>query len=375
MRSGSLSRRYLAPLAVCAVLLGLAGCSTTPSSTAAVAAPIAGRGVGQPSTFLGANLDAVGCGSTGRCVAVGTSFEPDPATAAVSTSNDGGLSWQAAGGGVASGATMLGASCAARVCMVIGRSLVGALIYASPRPGAGFAPSIRTSASSLAEGVACAGLRWCLAVSADSTHLWAATSLDAGSTWTSGGTLPATTATVLRLSCSSTADCLASAVTTTGAAELLVTHDGGLSWTPASLPSQPAALSVLGGACEDATQCYAIVSTSQAGASALLQSDDGGSSFTVPSGAPAQVAVPLAVACASTTCVVVGKAASGAAEAAQLPTLGSGRMLSLSYAPTPLLSVSCSSPTRCVAASSASLVVLSTSVPKPSQDKGRQPQG
>ena len=372
MASGSLSRRLLAPLAMVAALAGLAGCTTTPSSTAAVAAPATGHGVGQPSAFLGANLSAVGCGSTGRCVAVGTSFEPNPTAPAVSTSDDGGLSWQSAGGSVPSGATLLGGSCAARVCMVTGRSLLGALVYASPRPGAGFSPSARIEAGSLAQSVACAGLRWCLAISADSTHVWAASTLDAGSTWTTGGTLPATTATVLRLSCSSPSDCLASAASTTGAAELLVTHDGGASWTPATLPSQPAALSVLGAACENATQCFAVVSTSQAGASTLLTSADGGSTFSA-SEAPALVAAPLAVACASTTCVEVGKSASGAAAAAQLPTAVSGRQLSLSYAsPTPLLSVSCSSASRCVAASSASLVALSTSVPKARQDKSRQ---
>jgi hypothetical protein len=304
-------------------------------------------------------------------VAVGTSFEPDPAAAAVSASSDGGLSWQAASAGVPSGATLLSGSCAARVCMLTGRSLLGALIYVSPRAGAAFAPSARVEAGSVAQSVACAGLRWCLAISADATHVWAASSLDAGSTWTTGGTLPSSVATVLRLSCSSPSDCLASAASTSGAAELLVTHDGGASWTPATLPSQPAALSVLGAACEDASSCFAVVATSQAGASSLLTSVDGGATFALSSGA-ATVAEPLAVACASTTCVVVGRSASGAAAAAQLGTGAAGRELSLSYAPTPLLSVSCSSATRCVAASSASLVVLSTSVPKGRQDEARQ---
>jgi len=357
-------------LVTCVVLL--AGCTSSAPGAMALTAPKTGSGIGQPSPFLGANLSSVACGATLRCVASAVSFDPNPTSATLTTSTNGGLVWRHATGDLPSGAEFLSTGCAASVCMVAGRSLYGALAYASAKPAAPWKPTAVIEKGSVTQAVTCAGLRWCMVIAADSSHVFAVSSLSAGAAWTAEGSLPAGTATIQDISCSSTLHCLATGTTSTGAPEVAMTPDGGETWTTSTLPSTPGIVGVLGAACRSGTTCIAIVTTSLSGASTILESSDDGATFGAlldPSTAP--VSQPLAVSCVATTCVIVGRSTSGSGAALELATPGTTRSLSLAYVPTALLSVSCPTTTRCVAASTASLVVLSPSVPKARQQQSR----
>jgi hypothetical protein len=174
---------------------------------------------------------------------------------------------------------------------------------------------------------------------------------------------------VRRLSCSTTLACVAVGSSVNGGPSLSVTHDGGETWIPATLPTAPAVLFVLDAACRSDGTCFAVIATSAKGASALLESTDGGATFEAPAQTTQLVTQPIGVGCASTTCVVVGADERGAGAAVELTSSGSSKELRLTYAPTPLLAISCATPSRCAAVSTASLVILSPSVPKSRQQQ------
>ncbi len=114
------------------------------------------------------------------------------------------------------------------------------------------------------------------------------------------------------------------------------------------------------------------MTTNSTGASTIVESSDGGATFTAPlDPSTTPVNQPLAVSCVATTCVVVGRSTAGAGAALQLTSNQRSRPLSLSYVPTALLAVSCATTVRCVAVSSASLVVLSPSAPKSTKQQTR----
>jgi hypothetical protein len=368
-----LTRRALGPIALCVVAVLLVGCTTTTATTPALTAPPTGTGVGQPSLFLGANLSDVACATTLLCSAVADSFDPYPSSPTIATSLDGGLSWKQATGNIPNGAAYLATSCAAKLCMATGRSLAGSLAYVSPQPGAAWKATKPIESGAVTQAVACAGIRWCVTISSDSTHIFASTSQDAGTVWTAAGTLPAGSGAIQELSCSTTLVCLATGSTVYGAPEIDLTTDSGQSWTVATLPTAPAITGILGASCRSDSICLVVVTTSSTGATALIESTDGGASFGASVTPIAPVTQPLATSCVSTTCVVVGRSSTGAGAAVELLGAAAARAFRLSFAPTGLLAVSCPTPSRCVAASTASLVVLSPSVPKPIEKKPGKP--
>jgi len=372
MLGASSIRRVSAPTALGVALLLLAGCTSTTQGVATLPAPSVSTGIGQPSPFLGANLASIGCGSTLRCAAGAVSFDPNPTSAPLTTSSDGGLAWRRATGSLPAGAEFLSTGCAASVCLAAGRSLFGALTYASAKPGAPWKQTASIETGSLVQSVACAGVRWCVAIASDSSHVFSASTLNAGGSWTTGGSLPAGTGTIQQLSCSSPTSCLAAGTTSAGQVELAVTANGGATWTASALPATPAIVAVLSASCRTDATCLAVVATNSTGASTIVESSDGGATFGAlldPSTSP--VSQPLAVSCVATTCVVVGRSTAGAGAALQMTSNEKSRPLSLSYVPTALLAVSCPTTARCVAVSSASLVVLSPSAAQTSEQQTR----
>ena len=341
-----------------------AACTSSSSTSGHVEAPAVGQGTGQPTPFLSANLVDVSCGGPTRCAAVGISFDPAPKVAPISVSTNGGLSWSQATSEAPGGTKFLSVSCAANVCMAVGASLLGSLMYAATASSPKWITVKPPTSGNAAQAVGCVAKKTCMGIYADLTHVWATLSTDAGTTWTTLGTLPASTGPVHKLSCATTSDCLAIGTTANGTPLITVTHDGGSTWAAASLPTTPVVVSVLSASCQLTSSCTAVIATNTTGATALLQSTDSGATFVAGATSVGAVSAPLAASCTTTGCVVTGHGADGQGRATQVFTDGSTSNLGLRYAPNALSAVSCATITRCVALSPSSLVVLSTSVPK-----------
>ena len=368
-----LSYKRAGTILAVAVALGAATCSTSTQNSAVAPAPLPGHGTGQATPFLNANLTGISCTTAARCVTVGIATDPAQTFAPSAVSSDGGLSWKPLASSLSASVKFLNVSCSLRNCLAVGATAYGPLFYGAQMTTLKWTLSSGAPKGAQAQVAGCSGKTLCLGIFADATHVWAASTTDAGMTWTTGGTLPAGTGLIRTLSCDSATNCIAAGTTSTGGPLLVVTNDGGTTWAAASLPTTPAVTAVLSASCTSST-CLAVAVTNVTGASTLLTSSDGGVTFAAFSptpGTPSTVANPLAITCESTSCVVVGTSSAGSAQAAQLTAAQSVKDFNLSYAPNPLNAVSCSSNTRCVALSAANLVVLTPLVAKSSEQQAR----
>jgi hypothetical protein len=365
--------RGLLALALGALVLSLGACTSTEAAPG-VAAPKTGTGTGQASPLLDANLAQVACAPTGLCAAVGTAFDPSATSAAVASSDDGGLSWARDQASAPGKTSLTSVGCGPQGCLAVGRSLAGALVYRLVDRASSWSATAIAAPGALAEAVACASKRWCAAIYHDATHRWMATTLNLGRSWTTAGSLPTSTGPIYQLSCASSSDCLVSGVDASGHGLLEVTHDGGGTWSAATFPNLSTG-TVWSAACKSATTCLAVVDVAgSATGTSVLESTDGGATFVQPPLPWSQIDVPRSVTCATITCITVGATTAGAGTAmSYATTTGPGKVLALSFAPTTLLSVACSAPDRCVADGLGSLVALSPSVPKRSQQQAGQP--
>ncbi len=361
----------LRPLQIATAALGLllAACTTTSSS--GVSAPKAGTGIGQASPFLNANLVDVACASTQQCAAVGINFDGAAASAPLTSSTDGGLGWSLDTSAAPAGTKLTSVACGPVGCLSIGRSLAGSLVYRLDPEASSWTAATRPSKDAVAEAVACAAKRFCAVVFHDSTHHFVSTTLNGGSTWSEGGTLPPTAGAVFQLSCDDAFHCLAGGIDAQGSGAVTVTTDGGATWAASNLGTTPANR-IWDVACQSHKNCAIVADLSGATTTTILTSQDGGVTFAPPATPWTQVTTPRALSCTAASCVVVGADANGHGAAAVFGSNGLGKLLALTYAPTPLLSVGCSSASRCVGAGLGSLVVLSPSVPKGSQQQGGQ---
>jgi hypothetical protein len=330
-----------------------------------------GTGTGQASPFLNANLVDVACSSTSLCAAVGINFDSKATTAPMASSSDGGLTWSLDRSEAPVGTKLTSVACGPGGCLSIGRSLAGALVYRLQSGSTSWASTGQPSKDALAEAVACAAKRFCAAVFRDATHHFLATTLDGGTTWSDAGSLPDASGAVYQLSCADSLTCIAGGIDTQGNGLIEVTADGGATWAPANLGQSPATR-IWDVACRNHSSCAAIVDIAGATSTTVLTSEDGGATFSPPSVPWAAVAVPRALSCTQVSCVVVGADLSGHGAAAVYGPTGTGTAMTLTFAPTPLLAAGCASPSRCVGAGLGSLVVLSPSVPKGSQQQGGQ---
>ena len=352
----------------------MAACGTSSSTTAELAAPKTGNGTGQASPILGANLVDVACATTNLCAAVGIGFDPKSETAPFASSSDGGLSWRSDNSSGPANTKLTSVACGPTGCLAVGRSLLGALVFRLGSGSTSWSPATKPTASALAEATACAARRWCAAIYSDATHRWMATTLDNGATWRMGSDLPLGNGPVFRLNCTDASHCIASGTDAQGHGSITATSDGGATWTPANLGS-PTVIRVWDAACRTASDCVALVDVENESATALITSSDGGVSFTAPITPWSAVASPRALTCTISSCIIVGGDAGGHGAAAVYSPSGTGAKIALRFAPTPLISVSCVSASRCSGAGLGSLVVMTPSVPKGSKQQGGQFRG
>lgn len=332
--------------------LVLAGCGT--ASNEASSTPTIGTGTGTASPFLAGNLATVSCGVGTICAAGGTSFNPNAKNSVLVSSVDGGVRWRQATRPVQPGATFSDVACAAIACLAVGSLGNQPLLLRASERGVAFTAAPEPSAG-IIEAVACAGPTHCMGIAASGTTLQAVTSTTAGASWATSGLLPSSAGRVIHLSCTTPERCISAGIDQNGGAQVLATTDGGGTWTPLTLPKK--VTTVLQASCRSNGSCL-IVTRKDGGATPLLLERTSAAVDVAKIPLPGDIATPVGVTCTATTCVVVGGGSAGQGAASVLGTTG-WRTLSLHYAPTTLVDVSCASASSCTAIGTGSLVQLS----------------
>ncbi len=253
------------------------------------------------------DLNAVDCESASQCVAVGTG-------AIVRTTN-GGKKWTSYAVPT-SDTTLLGVNCPnLTTCVSVGVSpsevgpYAGEVLDSTDGGSTWTAASFPQSAGAMGD-VDCPTSTFCVSVGASIL-----VSNDGGKDWSarsvSGGTG------VLRtVSCRSATTCVAigpnpaGAQDSTAAAYEVITTNGGVSWNSMTMPAGTASLDTL--SCSTGSLCEAAGSPLKGDSAPIYLSENGGTSWSVDGGAPSSVNNVSSVNCTSTAgCVLVGDSGQG----------------------------------------------------------------
>jgi photosystem II stability/assembly factor-like uncharacterized protein len=341
--------------------------------------------VGQPTPSGTGALGAVSCATARRCWAVGIAG-PNPAPAGgatvIAATTNGGKTWKAQP--VAGGSTpqLSGVSCpSATACLAVGSngaSLPGSgVVVTTSDGGATWSPATAPQNAIVVSSVTCASTTDCTVIVSDGTSTSSAHSADFGQSWQPLGNLPSTFQPEYDLTCMAGGQCIDAGYVPTsnshGQGAIAVSADGGQTW---ALATVPAGLGVLqSSACSSATACLAggttgtTVSDVVPAKGLLLQSADGGHTWTQSTGAlPLEDAYGLACPSAD-QCVMVGTEWFG------LPAVDVGAVgqstdggvtfkgSPTSYIPFTLTAVACPTAERCIAVGGHTVATISALKP------------
>ena len=260
-------------------------------------------------------LDSVSCPTVMQCWAVGATSSN---SAAVVSTTNGGVTWnsQIIPTGLS---TLNGVSCpTATQCWAVGATSSNtAAIIATDDGGTTWSVQAAPGGTRVLNGVSCPTASSCRAVGANASSVGVVIdTTDSGSTW-EGESLPVQIASALPsglyalngVSCASAKDCWAVGASSSNAAIMLATTDGGRSWASQSLPS---GISLLEGvSCPTDKVCGAVGARSSKVA-AVVTTTDGGSSWSVDR-LPSGISLLSGIACSTTAeCRAVGTSASDA---------------------------------------------------------------
>ena len=388
MRSGTQARGRRTGLIVFAVVLGTAaGCGTgspatdpggaSSSSTSTLPAPWQGTfdSTALPATVQA--LRAVSCASAQRCWAVGSSVATAtvPSGPILMRSNDGGANWtsQTLPPGVGYLAAI--ACSSTRACTAVGQvggtgSGPGAILTTTD---GGTVWSLQTVPAGTTDvtAVDCPSVSKCLALATVAGRVTALGAPASGATWVPGGPLAPIASTATSIACTDSRHCWATASDTVDPAHAVgsisTTADGGVTWTLQTVPVGTGALNAVtclapaAGTSAGQATCTMVGTTStvengaRTGLGVVLTTTDGGSHW-VSAPVPPTVADLFSVTCPSGSCMAVGTTVAASAQGGvALLTSGTGtpatiwrRAVSVPVA-LPLTSVSCDSPSACVA--------------------------
>jgi photosystem II stability/assembly factor-like uncharacterized protein len=255
-------------------------------------------------------LNAVACADRSHCVAVGQG--------AIVVTADEGTTWSVEALPTAD-TTLLGANCpTASVCVASGivdnpTGPYDASVVRSTDGGATWqAATVPAGTYGIAD-IVCPTATDCLAVGASIL-----VSHDAGATWTMT-TVPGGTGELRTVSCASSTQCVAIGPNPQGLhdssapAIAIETTDGGDTWSSLSLPAGTATLDQI--SCSSATQCLAGGLSPTVGQPApFYQSNDGGGHWTQATSTPKALSAIAAIACPDANhCAVVGRQTDGKA--------------------------------------------------------------
>jgi len=363
--------------AMVAISVGLAACTATPSVPAPTASRVLGQGsagaavVGQPAPSSTGELGAVSCANSTHCWAVGVGA---PSAAGATTSStvivateDGGLHWSAESLPATLAPDLTGVACpSASTCMAVGsigaNPPVGAVL--TTHNGGRSWQSVHIPVGALTViSVACSDPADCIVLVSDGTILWSASTTDFGTTWDRQGNLPAGLEDARDLSCTAAGDCLVAGNTPTttghGQGSVVVSTDGGVTWTVANVPSGTGLLQDAW--CASATHCLAIGTTSNTvsdvvpAQGALLVSNDGGHTW-FPAAGVQPIDNAFGIDCPTVReCVMVGTqwvAHTSVGVGAVASSSNGGQSFTSTssvYTPLSLTAVACPSTTSCVA--------------------------
>jgi len=335
-RAGRSRRRAGSAAALLAAGLALAACNSATAARVIV--------VGLPSTSIEVPLSLTACTTANSCVALGTSSVGSGPSATAEFRRTSGL-WVALRTPDTTSPILTSASCWRSGCLIGGTSATGDLFWryqaAPPSLSAIAGPALGASVSA----VSCYAASQCAVV--DSTGPVGDSRLvvttDGGSTWSTPEDLAWSPSYVVTgLACVNTLDCLITAthvdtnLAYTNPVIIEVTRSGGITWQSIPVPSGATALTSL--SCNP-HHCDALVSTSAGDEWARSRALGRGWSVRRLSGSP------TAMACTpSGRCVLVGSTHLG-------PWLASTRATSLAvdelrYAPSPFTAVACGA-SRC----------------------------
>ena len=343
--------RLITLAAVAALVAGLAACST-PKPSGVNGTAVTGQGIGQPSPFQGANLSTLSCGSGDLCAAGGTPFESGIPTPVLAFSHTAGAKWSPARSATGAGATITTTACAALRCLAVGLDHeLPVLLSISRSSSSRTWSAVDQPAAGTLLSVGCAGSSTCIGLARTSSGTLA-TLRSNGTAWVALGAPPPDLATPVHLSCTSTTACTAVGTSATGTPVVLITWDAGATWSVGEISKK--ATVILGAACRTDGTCWAV---GRKGTSSLLaRSTRRGAPF-LKMAPPTGLATANDVSCSGRTCVVVGADGSGVGAAVSYGG-ATGTLLRLTYAPTPLLAVSCGTALICAGTTAGSLVTM-----------------
>ena len=279
---------------------------------------------------------------------------------------DGGKAWVAQPLALTPTPSLTGISCPSiRLCMAVGLSGAGpaGIVLTTRNGGVNWVQAASPAGAVVITNVSCTDPADCTAIASDGTLFWSAHSADFGQSWQREGALPAGLQDADSLSCVPGASCLVTGFLATtaghGQGTIVLSTDGGATWTPSSVPAGTGQLQ--SAVCASMDSCVAAGTTSTTvsavvpATGALLYSDDGGRTWVASTRKP-PVDDIYGIACPSaSTCVIVGTNWIGT------PAVGTGAVgrsddgaatftaSRTAYTPLALTAVSCPTALRCVA--------------------------
>lgn len=385
---------------VTVVLLGLmaTSCTRPPLSTSPGESRVLGQSAGvpevegQPAPVGTGELGAVSCADQEHCwaVGVGTPSTSSATDTVIAFTGDGGATWQAQPLTFPTTPDLTGVDCpTVRECMAVGS--VGAnpptgAVLVTHNGGADWHMASVPQGALAVISVDCLGTVHCTVLVSDGTIIWSATSTDFGHTWVRGGNLPAGLEDARDLSCTAAGTCLVAGNTPTstghGQGTVIISVDGGTTWTAADVPVNTGLLQDAW--CASATKCLAVGTTSSTvsdvvpAKGALLLSNDGGHTWADDAALP-PVDNIFGVACPSElVCVMVGTqwvqhTSVGVGGVAQSVDGGNEfKTSSTDYTPLSLTAIACPSIDNCIAVGGDTVArIVVTDVPHPAAGSHR----
>ena len=331
------------------------------------------------SVSPGGDLVGISCPSTSTCVAVGSAEQTGPCSHTplpgcpdqpyVAWTTNGGASWSESGAGTSNstnGGSLTSVSCPTTTqCMVAGSAVSGVLSPSTANEyvvvlsgsctmvGCGGSGIPSLSSINVLDGVSCPSSSLCVAVG--DGHI-----ATAGATPT---TQDAPFGVVSAVSCASASDCMAAGGTSNYVAAIANSADGGSSWaTSFTAPYGVDDLDAV--SCPTTSVCIAVGGAESGfagfgnmGPGAVVNSTDGGATWTVQS-LPTDAGALGAISCASTTvCEALGTTTSGNPEI--LGTANGGTTWQDQAVPTGFGTggqLSCPSTSDCIAVSGGTII-------------------